>query len=165
VKEDESLKQRLNEWIDGKNKCDRLCSDDLAMRVRKLRSVRTRRRRSIVASVVLLFTGIGVYFATFRTGAEPVPDSKKQLALNNGSLSSQAAESDLEVTLRLDELSMELEKSNAQIEVLLVGMRIQQAIAEAEILLRENERRMLREEQAAQWVAATFQEMAVLNNQ
>ena len=111
MKEDESLKQRLNEWIDGKNKCDRLCSDDLATRVRNLRSVRTRRRRSIVASVVLLFVGIGIYSATFRTGAEPLPDSQQQLALHKGSLSSQAAESDPKVTLRLDELSIELEKS------------------------------------------------------
>ena len=158
MKEDESLKQRLNEWFDDKNKCDRLCSDDLATRVRKLRSVRTR-RRSIVASVVLLFTGIGVYSATFRIGAEPVPDSKKQLALHQGFHSTQAAESDLKVTLRLDEFSMELEKSNEQIEVLLVGMRIQQAIAEAESLLRENERKILREEQAAQWLAATFREL------
>lgn len=159
MKEDESLKQRLNEWIDGLSHFDRLSSVELATRVRNLRSVRTRRRRSIVASVVLLFVGIGIYSVTFRKGAEPVADSKEQLALHKGSHSSQAPESDPKVTLRLDELSMELEKSNEQIEVLLVGMRIQQAIAEAESLLRENERRMLREEQASQWLAATFREL------
>lgn len=159
MKEDQPLEQRLNEWIDGQNKCDRLCSDDLATRVRKLKSVRARRCQSIIASVVLLFVGIGVYSATFRTGAEPVPDSERQLALYKDSLSTEAAESDRKVTLRLDELSMKLEKSHEQIEVLLVGMRIQQAFADAESLLRENERRMLREEQAAQWLATAFREL------
>lgn len=159
MKEDKSLEQRLNEWIDGLNQFDRSSSVELATRVRELKSVRARRRQSIIASITLLLVGIGIYSATFRTGAEPVPDSKKQLALHKGSHSSQAPESIRNVTLRMDELSMELEKSNEQTEALLVGMRIQQAIVDAESLLRENERRMLREEQASQWLAATFREL------
>ena len=93
--------------------------------------------------------------------AEPVPDSIKQVASHESLPSTQSEASELEVTLRLDELKTEIERSNSQIGLLVLTVQIQQMIAETDSQIRESSRKSLREEQASQWLATTFREMAV----
>ena len=160
-----SLEQRLHQWSQDESKFDPIDAVDLASRVRKLRSARAHRRQAIVASVVLLFTGMAFFSSTSRFGNAPEPVAVKHLSSSGSQHSFESTELAQAANDRMDELHRDIGHTRQQTELLDMELRIQQAIAKADLLVQESERRSLREKQASLWLAATFRGLGTQDNQ
>ena len=99
-----------------------------------------------------------------RFGAEPESNFVQQLSVNETIRRTEAVELDKELTERMNELLVQVEQSQQQTEMLVVNLRIQQAKAKADRVVRESDRRILCEEQCSEWLIATFREMATRDN-
>lgn len=157
---DEQLQAQLNNWTSGKKHDEPLNTIDLAARVRALKAVRVRRKRTITlaSAVVLAALGLSASYFSFQKAQYL---STAHLVVGNDNREESEVTSNTRLTQQHLELSADIEQTQFQVELLAMNIRVQQVIAKADHLLLECDRQASQEKQASQWLAAALNEMPV----
>lgn len=159
MKNDELLDQRLHEWSCRHEKIESLDSVDMATRLRDLRLKRIKRRRVVMASSSLLLLGFGItlLMSKLRTNESGL---SQPIASIEHPTNSDVEIPNQELLSEWNSLKVEVEESQWQTELLIMDLRVEQAIAQIDRAMRECNRKELREQQASQWLVAIFRELS-----
>lgn len=160
MRDDEQLENHLQHLVNNRPIPIPIIPDELANRVRNLRTRRAQRRRTLTAVSLLLLAGIGIYSLITIQEQPAIMDSPLVTNLPEPSADSSIAEHSDVSEQQLQAIRFKIDQVQQQAELALLDMRIHQAIAKAERLIEESNRRTRREQQSSLWLTATFREMS-----